>query len=73
MAKWIWSTDPQAMRRMQRPAGKPPFTRAELARIGIAPHKLARVQEELARLYDDPFLSRAELLALAKEIERQLV
>lgn len=49
-------------------AKKPPFTKKELARIGIPAHKIPRVQEELARLTADKTLTREELGRLAEEI-----
>ena len=61
MAKLIWGIDPLAVSRMGRTAKKPPFTKKELARIGIPAHKIPRVQEELARLTADKTLTREEL------------
>ena len=68
MAKLIWGIDPLAVSRMGRTAKKPPFTKKELARIGIPAHKIPRVQEELARLTADKTLTREELGRLAEEI-----
>ena len=39
MAKLIWSLDPLAVSRLGRAAKKPPFSKKELARIGIPAHK----------------------------------
>jgi len=49
-------------------AKKPPFSKKELARIGIPACKIPRVQEELARLSGDTTLKREELGMLAWEI-----
>ena len=68
MAKLIWGIDPLAVSRQGRTAKKPPFTKKELARIGIPAHKIPRVQEELARLTADKPLTREELGRLAEEI-----
>ena len=68
MAKLIWSIDPLAVSRLWHAAKKPPFTKKELARIGIPAHKIPRVREELARLTADKTLTRAELGMLAEEI-----
>ena len=40
MAKLIWGIDPLAVSRLGRTAKKPPFTKKELARIGIPAHKI---------------------------------
>ena len=61
MAKLIWGIDPLAVSRLGRTAKKPPFTKKELARIGIPAHTIPRVQEELARLSADKTLTREEL------------
>jgi len=66
MAKLIWSLDPLAV--LRRAAKKPPFSKKELARIGIPARKIPRVQEELARLSGDTTLKREELGMLASEI-----
>ena len=42
MAKLIWGIDPLAVSRLGRTAKKPPFTKKELARIGIPAHKIPR-------------------------------
>ena len=68
MAKLIWSLDPLAVSRRGRAAKKPPFSKKELARIGIPARKIPRVQEELARLSGDATLKREELGMLAWEI-----
>lgn len=68
MAKLIWSLDPLAVSRLGRAAKKPPFSKKELARIGIPACKIPRVQEELARLAADKTLTREELGGLAEEI-----
>ncbi|WP_455501491.1 hypothetical protein [Gemmiger sp.] len=73
MAKLIWSLDPLAVSRLGRASKKPPFTKKELARIGIPAHKIPRVQEELARLAADDTLTRAELGMLAEEISHLLL
>ena len=65
MAKLIWGIDPLAVSRLGRTAKKPPFTKKELARIGIPAHKIPRVQ---ARLTADKPLTREELGRLAEEI-----
>ena len=44
MAKLIWGIDPLAVSRLGRTAKKPPFTKKELARIGIPAHKIPRVR-----------------------------
>ena len=51
MAKLIWGIDPLAVSRLGRTAKKPPFTKKELARIGIPAHKIPR--EELGRLAEE--------------------
>ena len=68
MAKLIWSLAPLAVSRQGRAAKKPPFSKKELARIGIPARKIPRVQEELARLSGDTTLKREELGMLAWEI-----
>ena len=45
MAKLIWSLDPLAVSRLGRAVKKSPFSKKELARIGIPAHKIPRVQE----------------------------
>ena len=73
MAKLIWGIDPLAVSRLGRTAKKPPFTKKELARIGIPARKIDRVQAELARLAADKTLTRAELGQLAEEIAAVLL
>ena len=73
MEKVIWSIDPLAVSRLGRKKRRPPFTKKELARIGIPAHKIPRVQEELARLTADKTLTRAELGMLADEISSLLL
>ena len=65
MAKLIWGIDPLAVSRLGRTAKKPPFTKKELARIGIPAHKIPRVQEELERLMEYKTVTLDELLRLA--------
>lgn len=73
MAKFVWSINPLAITRLGREAGPCPCTVAELARIGIPARKIPRVQAELTRLAADGRLDRPALLALAREIARQLL
>lgn len=68
MAKLLWGIDPLAVTRLGQKSHKPPFTKKELARIGIPARKIPRVQEELARLAADKTLTQAELGQLAVEI-----
>ena len=68
MVKLIWSLAPLPVPRRGREAKKPPFSKKELARIGIPARKISRVQEELARLSGDTTLKREELGMLAWEI-----
>lgn len=73
MAKVLWGVDPLAASRLGQPQKKPPFTKKELARIGIPAHKIERVQAELARLTADKTLTRTELGMLAEEIAALLL
>ena len=68
MAKVLWGVDPLAASKLGQKQNKPPFTKKELARIGIPARKIDRVQAELARLAADKTLTRAELVQLAEEI-----
>lgn len=72
MAKWIWGSDPLAASRLGREEGVSPLSVTELACLGIPAHKIPRVQAELARLAGSCRLQRAALLALARQIARQL-
>ena len=73
MAKVMWSVDPLAVSKLGQKQNKPPFTKKELARIGIPAHKIERVQAELARLTEDKTLTRTELGMLAEEIAALLL
>ena len=68
MAKVLWGVDPLAVVRLGQESHKPPFTKRELACLGIPARKIPRVQEELARLSGDKTLGREELAGLAWEI-----
>lgn len=73
MAKFVWSLNPLAVRRLGRSGGKPPLSVAELARLGIPARKIPRVQEELTRLTADGALDPVVLPGLARQIARQLL
>ena len=73
MAKVLWGVDPLAVSKLGQKQNKPPFTKKELARIGIPARKIDRVQAELARLAADKTLTRAELTQLAKKIAAVLL
>ena len=72
MAKWIWGLDPLAASRLGREEGVSPLSVTELACLGIPARKIPRVQAGLARLAGSCRLQRAALLALARQIARQL-
>lgn len=75
MKKFICGCDPLAVQRLNGEADPAclPVTAQELARIGIPPHKLRRVRQELARLVTlDPALrDRKVLLKLARKLAAQ--
>ncbi len=73
MAKVLWGMDPLAASRLGQRQNKPPFTKKELARIGIPARKIERIQAELAHLAADKTLTRAELGQLAEEIAAVLL
>ena len=73
MATVLWGVDPLAASKLGRQPNQPPFTKKELARIGIPARKIDRVQAELARLTADQTLTREELAKLAKEIAKVLL
>lgn len=73
MAKILWGVDPLAVSRLGQKQNRPPFTKKELARIGIPARKIDRVQAELARLTADKALTRPELVQLAKKIAALLL
>ena len=73
MAKVLWGVDPLDVSRLGQNQNKPPFTKKELARIGIPARKIERVQAELARLTADKTLTRAELGQLAEQIAAVLL
>ena len=73
MAKVLWGIDPLAVSKLGQESHNPPFTKEQLAQLGIPAHKICRVQDELARLSSDKKLSQAELLDLAQEISDLLL
>ena len=71
MAKWIWGLDPLAASRLGRRKAFLPSPSLNWPAWAFGPQD-PRVQAELARLAGSCRLQRAALLALARQIARQL-
>lgn len=72
---FAWGANPQPFRGPENDRIVLPVTTEELKRIGVAPHKIRRVESELRRLIDaDPALGeRRTVLRLARQISEQFL
>lgn len=73
MAKLVWSLSPRAIHHLGQEEKTCPLSKEELLRLGIPARKIARVQEELARLAGDDALDPSALPSLACALARQFL
>lgn len=75
MSKLVYGFNAHRLRQVTQPDEfiATPLSAADLRAIGVAEHKIPRVQEEIARLVlqDNRLLDRQTLANLALELEKQ--